>query len=573
MTSRTAIGADDSQARAVAEAMLGMVDEEGHVEVAQAELARLTGQSARTLRRTLDRLRGAEWIAVLRDPSPNQPALYDLTPVLGEAAAAGLTPRREPAQDDAPGGARRLTDEAAADPIGRVIPGQRWMIDPLLLQEGTNVRSDLRVGDAFVDTIAGLGVLKDIDVYPTLTGLVILDGHRRHRAAINAGLEEVPVRIVDVTDEVARIGLQITENDEHERTSAGDRARAINQLVLMGMPAAELRKRGVRAGEVTKAKSIAAASQGVADLGDEAGLGFDDLAKIADLEGDAPADIVAEAVERIRESPAQIDHALAAARDAARIREQYDAAVLELRQQGVRVITYEEFYDGYPEKNRYVWDLKDECGMGVMNHETCPGHAAFVQIRDMGGKTPIKQVMRVCMDYKEHGHFSWEDNRKRARTQNSGDRGEVVEKNRQAAQEHEVRRAWIRDVLLRRKPPKDAALLEMPVIYGQWWVSTSAQSKARDLLGVGGWEFGSPTTAGRAAKCRFAWCLAIIEGGIGRDYWRLPKGEDFARLVRLHLRSLERWGYALGEGEQEFCEGIEKDTDGLCVLPAPEVLK
>ena len=32
----SAITSDDAQARAVAEAMLGMVDEEGHVEVAQA---------------------------------------------------------------------------------------------------------------------------------------------------------------------------------------------------------------------------------------------------------------------------------------------------------------------------------------------------------------------------------------------------------------------------------------------------------------------------------------------------------------------------------------------------------
>ena len=61
-----AIAADDVQARTVAETMLGMVEEDGQVEVAQAELARLTGLSARTLRRTLDRLlaagsRGCGW--------------------------------------------------------------------------------------------------------------------------------------------------------------------------------------------------------------------------------------------------------------------------------------------------------------------------------------------------------------------------------------------------------------------------------------------------------------------------------------------------------------------------------
>ena len=158
MTEAIAIAADDVQARTVAETMLGLIADDGHVEVAQAELARLTGLSARTLRRALDRLREAHWIS----------------------AAVSST------------GTGVLSAEVAADPIGAVQPGQRWLIDPTLLQGGSNIRGDLRVGPEFVETIAGLGVLKDIDVYPTLTGLVILDGHRRHRAAIEAGLETVP---------------------------------------------------------------------------------------------------------------------------------------------------------------------------------------------------------------------------------------------------------------------------------------------------------------------------------------------------------------------------------------------
>lgn len=180
---------------------------------------------------------------------------------------------------------------------------------------GSNIRADLRVGPEFVETIAGLGVLKDIDVYPTLTGLVVLDGHRRHRAAIEAGLETVPVRIVDVANDLDRIGLQLTENDEHAHTSTVDRARAINQLVLMGLPAAELRKRGVRASEATLARRVANASQEVAALGESANLGLDDLAKIAEAEADLPEDIAGMVVEEIREAPGKIDHFLERARD------------------------------------------------------------------------------------------------------------------------------------------------------------------------------------------------------------------------------------------------------------------
>lgn len=90
-----AIAADDVQARTVAETMLGMVEEDGQVEVAQAELARLTGLSARTLRRTLDRLLAAGWIKRMRVASPNAPTLYDLTDLADVAQAVGLKPRRE----------------------------------------------------------------------------------------------------------------------------------------------------------------------------------------------------------------------------------------------------------------------------------------------------------------------------------------------------------------------------------------------------------------------------------------------------------------------------------------------
>lgn len=93
--SAIAIAADDVQARTVAETMLGLVADDGHVEVAQAELARLTGLSARTLRRALDRLREAHWISVVREATPNAPARYDLTDLADVAQAVGLKPRRE----------------------------------------------------------------------------------------------------------------------------------------------------------------------------------------------------------------------------------------------------------------------------------------------------------------------------------------------------------------------------------------------------------------------------------------------------------------------------------------------
>ena len=553
MTEAIAIAADDVQARTVAETMLGLITDDGHVEVAQAELARLTGLSARTLRRALDRLREAHWITVVREATPNAPARYDLTDLADVAQAVGLKPRHEETTAVSSTGTGVLSAEVAADPIGAVQPGQRWLIDPTLLQAGSNIRADLRVGPEFVETIAGLGVLKDIDVYPTLTGLVVLDGHRRHRAAIEAGLETVPVRIVDVANDLDRIGLQLTENDEHAHTSTVDRARAINQLVLMGLPASELRKRGVKASEATMARRVANASQEVADLGESASLGLDDLAKIAEAEADLPEDIAGMVVEEIREAPGKIDHFLERARDEARRRRVYEDTVLELRQQGVKVIREDEFYDGFPKTNQFLWNLVDEYGNSVEPHDNCPGNSAYVSVIGSGDYTNA-QTRFVCVDYASHGHFTRED---RARTTQEADRAATIEANRQAAQEGEVRRAWIKDVLLKRPLPKDTALLEMPVIYNQYQVSDASQAKGRALINFDDMGYGLTMSAAQAAKARLAWCIGVLEGGMGRDYWRSRNGERFDSLVQLYLRTLEHWGYPLGEGEEAFCEKVE----------------
>ena len=553
MTETIAIASDDVQARTVAETMLGLVADDGHVEVAQAELARLTGLSARTLRRALDRLREAHWISVVREATPNAPARYDLTDLSDVAQEVGLQPRHGEPEQVPSTGTGVLSTEVASDPIGAVQPGQRWLVDPRLLQAGPNIRGDLRVSPEFVETIAGLGVLKDIDVYPTLTGLVVLDGHRRHRAAIEAGLETVPVRIVDVAGELERIGLQLTENDAHEHTSAVDRARAINQLVLMGLPAAELRKRGVRASEATLARRVANASQEVADLGEAANLGLDDLAKIAEAEADLPKDIAGMVVDEIREAPGKIDHFLERARDEARRRQLYEDEVLDLRQQGITVIRREDFEEGFPKTNQYLWNLVDEYNNTVEPHDNCPGSAAYVSVIGSGDYMRA-QTCFVCLDYASHGHFTRED---RARTAQEVDRAATIEANRQAAQEGEVRRAWIKDVLFKRPLPKDTALLEMPVIYNQAQVSDASQAKGRALVDFDAMGFGLTMSAAQAAKARLAWCIGVLEGGMGRDYWRSRNGERFDSLVQLYLRTLEHWGYTLGEGEEAFCEKVE----------------
>ena len=116
--------------------------------------------------------------------------------------------------------ARVLEDSQALAPVGEVAVGERLLVNPEALSAGENVRLNLRLDKAFVETIRELGVLKDIDVYPTLTGLVVLDGHRRHAAALEAGLDRVPVRVVEVVSDENRIALQLVENDARLHTAS-----------------------------------------------------------------------------------------------------------------------------------------------------------------------------------------------------------------------------------------------------------------------------------------------------------------------------------------------------------------
>lgn len=256
--------------------------------------------------------------------------------------------------------------------------------------------------------------------------------------------------------------------------------------------------------------------------------------------------------------------------DHSRRRQVYEDAVLDLRQQGVTVIREDEFYDGFPKSNQFLWNLVDEYGNAVEPHDNCPGNAAYVSVIGLGDYMNA-QTRFVCVDYASHGHFTRED---RARTTQEVDRAATIEANRQAAQEGEVRRAWIKDVLLKRPLPKDTALLEMPVIYNHSQVSDASQAKGRALVDFDDMGFGLTMSAAQAAKARLAWCIGVLEGGMGRDYWRSRNGERFDALVHLYLRSLERWGYPLGEGEETFCEKVEAAPEILTwTLPREETLR
>lgn len=584
------IGVDDSQARAVAQALLGApVGDDGLVAVSQADLSAASGLPGRTLRRVLGRLRDAGWVGVARPATTRAPAAYDTARLRQVAAEAGLVPTAAPAAGAGGGGVvpvgvRRLTAAEAADPGGAVVVGGRYLVDPTWLQAGENVRRDLRVDPGFLETVRAHGVVKDLDVYVSLTGLVVLDGHRRLHAALALGLEEVAVRVVSCDGEAERIGRQLMVNDEHAHVNAVERADAVTQLVLMGVPVSALRRRGVGAEEVEAARAVARAPQVVREVAvARPEVDLLALASLASLAaGAVPGSrVVARAAAAVAERPEQAAHVAARAAD--------DVVLERLRAEATAALEAE----GTPLHEGTVWadpgveyleDLVDEHGRDLdpAGHASCPGHAAVLhlashwQTGDEGAQVRVPEAYRpryVCTAWRGH-------HRKRAATAASGAscgpqdeearaaRRDLVARNNAWDAANGVRRAWVRDVLLSRRPPADAAVWQVPLLTGApaW---TTRASVARGWEHVGLTEAGSchPATPAQAARDLVAWTAVLAEGVIGRTTWR-DAAPALLGLVRLHLRSLEAWGYVLSDVEADLCRAVEDGGgDALHALP------
>lgn len=581
------IGVDDSQARAVAQALLGApVGDDGLVAVSQADLASASGLPGRTLRRVLGRLREAGWVGLARPATTRAPAAYDTARLRQVAAEAGLTPTAPaPATGGPAVGARRLTAAEAADPGGAVVVGGRYLVDPRLLQAGENVRRDLRVDPSFLETVRAHGVDKDLDVYTSLTGLVVLDGHRRLHAALALGLEEVAVRVVSCDGEAERISRQLMVNDEHAHVNAVERADAVTQLVLMGVPVSALRRRGVGAEEVEAARAVARAPQVVREVAvARPGVDLLTLASLASLAaGAVPGSrVVARAAEAVAERPEQASHVVARAATEALEERLLAEAASALEAEGTPL--HEGDVWGEPGVE-YLEDLVDGAGrdLEAAAHASCPGHAAVLRRAShwQTGEDGSPQVL-VLEGYRpRYVCTAWRDHhRKRAATPASGAscgpqdeearaaRRDLVARNQAWDAANGVRRAWVRDVLLSRRPPADAAVWQVPLLTGApaW---TTRASVARGWEHVGRTEAGSchPATPAQAARDLVAWACVLAEGVIGRTTWR-DASPALLGLVRLHLRSLEAWGYALADVEADLCRGVEAGGgDALHALP------
>lgn len=588
---RPVIGVDDEQARLVVFALLDAAGGEPAVEVSQAVLAQSTGLDRRTLRRVLDRLEAAGWVGVERPATPNSPAVYGIAGLAQTCRDVGLTPPAPASPAVVERGPRVLSRQEATHPLDHVVEGARYLVNPEYLQAGENVRRDLRAGKGFLETVRAHGVVKDIDVYVTLTGLVVLDGHRRLDAALALHLESVPVRVVRVDDEAERIASQLMVNDEAEHCNSAERADAIQQLVLLGVPAQDLRRRGVRGEEVAAARAVASAPQAVRQAAverpqiDLVGLGH--LAELAtDAVEDSP--VVAKAVADAIERPEQVEHIVARARAEAEEERILADKRAELEAQGIRAFEAAREWSLY-DKGQRLDSLVDDHGevLTEATHSSCPGHAAVVHptVTWEGDQRKVTgtRVALWCTDWRAHGHRNrWARNTSGATSgpmeeEQRKARAEKIRRNKAMDAANGVRRQWIQDRLLTSGTRLPAVawrsrlpLYLFPVLrWTHMSVSSIALEKGRERLACDLPSLRAVLpTAPAAEVALLTFALAAMEGSIERDTWSDTRGVS-AMMIRLHLRFLEQLGYTLSDIEASYCQDVEDATDASDLHQVP----
>lgn len=588
---RPVIGVDDEQARLVVFALLDAAGGEPAVEVSQAVLAQSTGLDRRTLRRVLDRLEAAGWVGVERPATPNSPAVYGIAGLAQTCRDVGLTPPAPASPAVVERGPRVLSRQEATHPMDHVVEGARYLVNPEYLQAGENVRRDLRAGKGFLETVRAHGVVKDIDVYVTLTGLVVLDGHRRLDAALALHLESVPVRVVRVDDEAERIASQLMVNDEAEHCNSAERADAIQQLVLLGVPAQDLRRRGIRGEEVAAARAVASAPQAVRQAAverpqiDLVGLGH--LAELAtDAVEDSP--VVAKAVADAIERPEQVEHIVARARAEAEEERILADKRAELEAQGIRAFEDAREWSLY-DKGQRLDSLVDDHGevLTEATHSSCPGHAAVVYpaVTWEGDQRKVTgtRVAFWCDDWRAHGHRNrWARNTSGATSgpmdeEQRKARAEKIRRNKAMDAANGVRRQWIQDRLLTSGTRLPAVawrsrlpLYLFPVLrWTHMRVSSTALEKGRERLACDLPSLRAVLpTAPAAEVALLTFALAAMEGSIERDTWTDTRGVS-AMMTRLHLRFLEQLGYTLSDVEVGYCQDVEDSTDASDLHQVP----
>lgn len=454
--------------------------------------------------------------------------------------------------------------------------------NPADLLTDRNIREDLKLDRGFLASVREHGVLTPILATRTPDGIRVRAGHRRTAAALSAGLDTIPVLVIDADtddDQAQRIIEQLTENHHRAALAAADTVAAVQQLALLGCSHANIARRT----KITRTTVEAALAAADSDLSRKAAaelpaLTIEHLGWLAEFEDDEHTtdvlldvftnrpDQARHAVERARQ-----DRAEAAAAQAAH-------TLIAAAHPDTRPLPGEVYATPGAANLTRLADA-DGNPLTADDHSGCPGDAYVLHFDRYLTHDPEStnadqihvdghafRIQWVCADWKANGHRDRWARSSDQPTDDGQDRAEQARQqrrrtlilNRAGDAAGTVRREWLAAFTTRKTAPKDAPGFLLTGLDRRHPAAgedaTFGTAKVAELLGVTSLTEWS-TTQSQTRIAHIALCARLwaYEHRAHKTIWR-DRGQ-----LSDYLTALDNWGYELSEAERVATGELTED--------------
>jgi ParB family chromosome partitioning protein len=458
-------------------------------------------------------------------------------------------------------------------------------VDPRDLHENPlNPREDLGDLSAEAASMREIGVLQPLIVVPAADDAggqqryMVLFGHRRRAAAIEAGLATVPC---DVRPEYAGLSPEqladmLAENLHRRDLTGVEEAGGYAQLAMFDgwTPERIARRIGRPVDHVRAGLAAAKVSPQLRPKVAGGALTLEQAAAIEEFAADPKAYA---RLLRAADYPPGLHHALADERHKVKVADRKEAARAALRDANVRIIAKPKNFPWSSVEAR-VTDLADPDGTSLTPevHGSCPGNAAFID--DHG------EAVYVCAHPKDWGHGTppGYQHRSQAEAQEAAEAATALREFQQAlAVADDARSSFLTEYLGRKgKAPAGtlrSALDLLARVEDSFGVSVD---RAAQLLQPSTGPDGRPDddtaraalteAVAKAAENRLPYLALAFAAAAGEDNLR-SRGASwrFDAALALHWLSVVGClGYPLSEAEAQLRGDCQRQLDELTAAEA-----
>jgi ParB family chromosome partitioning protein len=435
-------------------------------------------------------------------------------------------------------------------------------VDPKCLHpDPLNTRGELRNIPELAESMKSSGVLEAITVRPIeakdgsdeVTDYIISRGHRRHAAALLAGLPVVPIIVKGGDDDLERAFTRLVENLQRDDFTPSEEAKGVQQLLDFGTDIETIATQlAVPIERVRGAAAIAGSKFAWGIVAKHTVLTFDQALALVEFDSDKA--ILKELTATALKEPDDFPHILAQVRQEKGQRLAVAEAATEWKAKGYKVLAEQPKWADKTTTN--IEDLavnqqKKTTKLTEATHAECPGRAVWIYARPDAST----YVRHFCVGATKFGHVPYRGNTNSGGSRSSGSKAPAVDEKAAAKatlerRQHraalnagraaqEVRRAYILNMVNRKVSPAGTLRFATNVLMTH--TVTDCNPQFRELTGSNpaaskGWStqsgeainaqrtFVKDMTEARLPLALFARVAAHIEANWEPNTWDISKG-------------------------------------------------